>query len=211
MDVLKIISYIGFIILIVNTVIYSIGFIKNDKAYKFFVFYLVAITIIQIVMEIYAGNGLKNHFLSNYYLFSQFILLSYFFYFLFQDSKRKKRLIHYATLFITLCLLVQYFLYPGLYFTFNSLGFLVTTSVLIIYAVMYLYELLTKRPSFVFTTVGLAIYLMSSSLIFVSASSIVSFNDSANMSIWKINALLFIIYQLLILWEWKRAFYLKAR
>jgi hypothetical protein len=76
---------------------------------------------------------------------------------------------------------------------------------------MYLYDLLTKRPSFVFTTVGLAIYLMSSSLIFVSASSIVSFNDSANMSIWKINALLFIIYQLLILWEWKRAFYLKAR
>jgi hypothetical protein len=190
--------------------IYFIGFAKNGKAYKFFVYYLLTIGAVQFAMEVYAGEGRNNHFLSTYYLFSQFILLSYFFYYLFLDIKRSRSLfIKYASAVIIAGLLIQYSIYPGLYFTFNSLGFLVTSCMLIIYAVMYLYELLSKKLPFYYAIIGVFIYLISSSLIFASAVSIMSFADEINLYIWKINGLLFILYQLLILWEWKQTFYLK--
>lgn len=208
---LKIISNIGFAILFINIIIYFIGFAKHGKAYKFFVFYLLTLGVVQLIMETYAAAGRNNHFLSTYYLFSQFILLSYFFYHLFLDARRGRSLfIKYASALIVAGLIIQYVVYPGLYYTFNSLGFLITTCMLVVYCVLYLYELLSKKLPFYYTTIGIFIYLISSSIIFASAVSIMSFADEISIYIWKINALLFILYQLLILWEWKQTFYPKA-
>lgn len=210
MYTLKTISYIGLILLFINTIIYFIGFPRKGKTYIFFVFYLFILSLIQTAVEIYAARGLNNHFLSTYYLFFQFVLLSGFFYSLFIDIKNKKSsIIKYTSSVIIIGLIIQYSIYPELYYTFNSLGFLLTTSAIILYSVLYLYELLSKKLPFYYITIGIFIYFISSSLIFASAAAIVSFNDKTNMLIWKINALLFIMYQLLILWEWIQNFYLK--
>lgn len=210
MYILRIISYIGLVLVFINTIIYFIGFAPKGKAYKFFVIYLFALSVIQTAAEIYAGNGLNNHFLSTYYLFLQFILLSCFFYHLFKDIKNKKSsIIKYTSLSILIGLTVQYSIYPETYYVFNSIGFLLTTSAIILYSVFYLFEQMSKKLPFYYTNIGIFIYFISSSLIFASAIAIVSFNDKTNMLIWKINALLFIIYQLLILWEWMQNFYLK--
>lgn len=210
MYILSIISYIGLVVLIINTIIYFIGFAPKSKAYKFFIFYLLALSIIQTIAEIYAGKNLNNHFLSTYYLFFQFILLSGFFYYLFIDIKNKKSsIIKYTSIAIFILLIIQYSIYPELYYVFNSLGFLLTTSAIIMYSVFYLFELMSKKLPFYYTNIGIFIYFISSSLIFASAVAIVSFNDKTNMLIWKINASLFIMYQLLILWEWKLNFYQK--
>lgn len=207
MDVLKIISYIGFVILFLNTTLYFIGFAKNGKAYKFFVFYLLAIAVIQTIMELHAMNGANNHYLSNYYLFSQFILLSYFFYYLFlKINTRRSALIKYVSAITIVGLLIQYCINPKIYYVFNSVGFLITSSVLIGYSVLYLYELLSKKLLFFYVAIGIFVYLISSTLIFASAASIVSFNYEISLYIWKLNGILFIIYQLLILWEWKQNF-----
>lgn len=210
MYILKIISYIGLLLVIINTITYFIGFARKGKAYKFFVIYLFALSVIQTTAEIYADKGLNNHFLSTYYLFLQFILLSCFFYHLFTDIKNKKSVvIKYLSVIILFGLIVQYGLFPELYYVFNSLGFLVTTSAIIMYSVFYLFEQMSKKLPFYYTNIGIFIYFISSSIIFASAVAIVSFNDKTNMLIWKINAVLFIIYQLLILWEWTQNFYLK--
>lgn len=211
MDILKVLSSVGLGILCINIVIYFIGFAKNNKAYKFFVAYLIGIAIIQALMEIYAYNGYKNHFLSNYYFSVRFILLSLFFYYAFSSIKKRISQIIKIVLIITvIALAIQYSIYPELYNSFNPMGVLTTSVLLVIYAVLYLYEMLSKKLPFYYTTVGIFLYIVSSAVIFASATSIVSFNDKINMYIWKLNAFLFIVYQLLILWEWKVTFYPKV-
>ncbi len=210
MDILRVLSYIGYSILCLNIIIYFIGFAKNNKAYKFFVGYLVAIAIIQGIMEFYAHKGYNNHFLSNYYLLSRFTLLSLFFYFAFSVVKSNiSQLVKLISAVVITALIVQYSIYPEQYYQFNSLGFLVTSAILVVYAVLYLYEMLSKKLPFYYTAMGIFLYMLSSAVIFASATSIVSFNDKINMYIWKLNAFLFIVYQLLILWEWRMTFYPK--
>lgn len=211
MYLLKILSYVGLCILLINTIIYSIGFTRRSKAYRFFVLYLFTLFILQSTTEVYASNNLNNHFIATYYLFLPFILLSVFFYYGFSKiNSWKRQIVKFTTPIVIAGLIFQYCIYPHLYFEFNPVGLLVTTCILIIYAVMYLFELISKQLEFHYVTVGIFIYFISSLLIFVSATSIVSFNQEISMFIWNINALLFIVYQLLILWEWKQSFYLKA-
>ncbi|PZD77133.1 hypothetical protein DNG35_09825 [Mesonia sp. K7] len=196
--------------MLVNVVLYGARLSGKGKAYRFFWSYLLAIFCLQLVMKAYSSQSINNHFLSTYYLFLQFGLLSAFFYDLFVPIKRKiSRLVSYLSLAVVLGLLIQYLIHPEQYYTFNSLGFLVTTVVLITYTVLYLYEMLSQKLPFYVVCIGLFIYLISSSLIFVSATSLIALNNKINTLIWDINALLFMVYQLLILWEWKQSFFQK--
>lgn len=204
---LKLLSQIGLVLLCINVVLYLTGFSRNGKAYSFFTIYLLCICIIQIVMDFLASRYLNNHFLSTYYLFIQFIFLSLFFQGLFKPIHKKKAVaITVLSSTVTIGLALQYALYPQTYFIFNSVGFLITSTVLIIYSVLYLYELLSKKLVFYYVTAGIFLYLISSALIFASAAAIVTLHDSLYMYIWKTNAALFIVYQLLITWEWKQQF-----
>ena len=211
MDVLSIISNIGVILLIINTIIYFTGFIRNNKAYKFFSVYLLVISTIQVAMTLLAYHGYNNHFLSGYYLFAQFILLSCFFYHQFLPlSKKKSGVVKYLTTTVTVALIVQYFLVRGLYFNINALGFLITSVLLVVYSVMYLFEHLTQKLPFNYVTIGIFMYLISSAIIFATSTTVIEMVNLSNdmfTGIWTINAVLCIIYQLLILWEWKQHFF----
>jgi len=207
METLKLLSLTGLAILCINVIIYCIGFFRNDKAYKIFSFYLLSIFAVQVVMQIFALYKYNNHFLSTYYLFFQFILLSIFFYNLFLPvAKIKSNIIFVISGTLTSGLLAQYYFYPDNYFIFNSLGFLLTSITLIIYSVLYLYELLSKRLFFHYVIIGIFIYLISSALIFATATSLVTINNDLYVYIWNTNAVLFIVYQILIMWEWKQQF-----
>ncbi|MEL1242734.1 hypothetical protein AAEO56_00555 [Flavobacterium sp. DGU11] len=208
---LKIISYTGYILLFINTIIYFIGFAGKSRAYKFFTFYLLGICAVQFIMESYATRNANNHFLSTYYLFIQYIVLSCFFYYVFEDCNKKiSRVIKYITVPVLVVLAIQYIREPELYYVFNSFGFLMTAIILILYAVLYLYELISNKLPFYYITAGIFIYLIGISLIFATAAEIVSIAADVGMYIWKINSIIFIAYQLLILYEWKKTFYQKA-
>lgn len=207
MYTLKILANTALVILIINVILYFIGFFRNGKAYKIFSFYLLSIAIVQIATIVFALQNKNNHFLSTYYLFFQFSILSLFYYNLFkQINSTKSNIIKYSSLSVALGLIVQYAIHPVQYFTFNSVGFFITSMLLIIYSVLYLYELLSQKLPFYYVTIGIFIYLISSALIFASAASLVTFNDAVSFYIWQVNAGLFILYQLLILWEWKMQF-----
>jgi len=210
MYLLKILSYTSLFLLFFNSAIYCKGFASKGKAFTSFVIYLVSLFIIQSLADVYASQGMNNHFFASYLLFIPFILLSFFFYYLLADIRsKKKNVVRYVSVVTTLGLFIQYCLHPDIYFTFNSIGLLITSCIIILYAVMYLFELLSQKLPFHYVTVGIFIYYLSSCLIFVSAPSIASFNVEISIFIWKINAILFIVYQLLILWEWKQTFYHK--
>jgi hypothetical protein len=200
-------SNVGIAILCINTIIYFTGFTKNGKAFKCFTLYLLCIFIIQVSMEVLAYNGLNNHFISGYYLFLQFSLLSVFFYQLFLPINIvKSNVIKYLSVTVIAGIVMQYVFNPGLYYVFNSVGFLITSLVLIIYSVLYIFELVTRRLHFNFVAVGAFIYLVSSVIIFASSVYLSTINEDVFMVIWLINAVLFILYQLLIFWEWKQHF-----
>ncbi|HET8810565.1 MAG TPA: hypothetical protein VFM65_09930 [Flavobacteriaceae bacterium] len=202
--------FVGQAFLLINIILYVIYYSSKGNAYRFFVGYLLAIFSIQLVMYAYSSNDLNNHFLSTYYLFLQFVLLSGFFYWLFKPVQKKiSSVVKYVSILVFAGLVAQYIFDPALYYVFNTLGFLASSAVLIIYTVFYLYEMLSKKLPFYYVCVGLFIYLMSSSLIFVMATSLISFGDKISVLIWNINAFLFIVYQLLILWEWKQSFFRK--
>lgn len=207
MHTVKLLSDIALVILIINVILYFIGFFRNDKAYKSFCLYLLSIATIQVFMTILAAKSLNNHFLSTYYLILRFIFLSFFFYYLFRNiAVYKSNVVKFTSTAACIFIGSQYIIQPGLYFIFNSVGFFVTSVLLIIYAVLYLYEMLSQRLPFYYVTIGIFVYLISSALIFASAASMVTFNDDISMAIWLVNAALFILYQLLILWEWKKQF-----
>ncbi len=212
MYILKVLSAIGVVFLSINTILYFTGFTRHGKTCKTFFFYLLGILIIQLAMEIYAIYKINNHFLSTYYLFLNFTLLSVFFHQLFGSICHKAvRFIKYITLVVLLGMVVQYIIDPNLYFQFNSTGFLVTTVILIVYSALYLYELLSKKIAYANIISGMLIYYISSSLIFATATALINFDEGTSILIWKVNAVLFIIYQILILREWIQTFYRKTQ
>ncbi|WP_116787538.1 hypothetical protein [Flavobacterium psychrotrophum] len=210
---LAILSYIGIILLLINSVAYFLRFKNNNSAYKCFTVYLVGIFIIQTATVGMALNGLNNLFLSGYYLFYQFILLSLFFYRLLLPSDRKKAdMVKYASGITLAGLILHYVLDPAVYYTVNTTGFLITSILLIGYCLLYLFELLSKKSVFNYITIGIFIYLISSTLVFFSTASALTATLSDDMFyvLWIINIILFNIYQLLILWEWKQHFFYKT-
>lgn len=210
MYLLKILSFAGLCILLINNIIYSIGFSQRDKAYRFFVVYLFSLFMIQMTTEIFAIRNINNHFIATYYLFIPFVLLSLFFFRLFKElGSWKKYMVMFSSPLLVAGLAAQYLIKPNLYYEFNSVGLLVSTCVLVVYAVMYLFELISRQMAFHYVIIGIFIYYISSLLIFASATTIMSFTVEMGTFIWNINAFLFIVYQLLILWEWKQNFYLK--
>ena len=211
MDDVKIISYFGYVIHLINIVLYLTTFRKHNKSYKTIAIYLVYIGFVQFATERYASQGMNNHHMATYYMFGQFIFLGLFFYYLFKPfNVRAANIIKYSSIVISIGLISQYVISPSLYFTFNPIGFFITNIALIIYAVIYLYELLTMKSYFYYTVIGILIYLMSSSFIFSAAASIITLKDDMSFLIWKINGILFILYQLLLLWEWKQNYSPKA-
>lgn len=209
MEFVKIVAYIGYLFLFINIVVYLTGFLKKDKTYKSFTMYLVFLGIVELITEIHASKGLNNHYLATYYLFVQFIFLSLFFYFFFLNTNKViSSVVKFTSILIMAGLALQYAFKPQLYYTFNSVGFLVTSAILIVYALFYFYELLTKKRPFIYIVSGIFIYLISSALIFASIDLIILRSDISFL-VWKINAVLFVIYQLLILWEWMQGRMLK--
>ena len=186
------------------------GFKRNGKAHKIFSIYLLLILITEVSVDMFAAFGINNHFFATYILFIALILLSCFFYFLFDSiGSVKKEVIKYCSSLVAVALLIQYSLKPSMYFTFNSVGLLVVYCLIVVYAVLYLFELISKQLPFRYATIGIVIYHFSSILIFVGGSYIAKLPRDLSLIIWSINAALFIAYQLLILWEWKQTFYQK--
>lgn len=207
MLLVDILSKVSLVILIINVILYFTGFLRKDKAYKYFSIYLFCIAVIQVIMMVLASKSQNNHFLSTYYLVLRFVFLSLFFYHLLNNiNPIKGKIVKFASATACIFMAIQYIVQPELYYVFNSLGFFITSVLLILYSVLYLYEMLSQKLPFYYVTIGIFVYLISSALIFASAASIVSFKDSVSMTIWIVNAALFILYQLLILWEWKKQF-----
>lgn len=211
MKIDSILSYFSTGILFINVILYLIGLKQNNLTYKVFLLYLLLSLILQVASTYYAMQGLANHFLSTYFFILRYILLTLFFYNLFKDFEIRfiKKYLFYSSFTTAIIITFQYIVKPDLYYNFNAIGFLITSILLVSYALIYLYFMLTRTENYLYIVLGMLIYFISSSIIFITASDIISLNNQLNYYIWIANALLYLSYQILILHQWKKQFYLK--
>ncbi|XLS30631.1 hypothetical protein ACJD0Z_07345 [Flavobacteriaceae bacterium M23B6Z8] len=122
-------------------------------------------------------------------------------------DKAQERIVFIGTLVVLLSLAIQYALnFEQNFYQFNLFEVFITSIFLIIYAGIHYYNMLSHQKKFVFINAGVLIYLMSSSLLFIGGNLLIKSNREVTKWIWIINAVMYLIYQLLIFVEWKRTY-----
>jgi hypothetical protein len=203
---IRTLSILSTIILLINCVLFIRSFDKQVKALKFFVPYLVAILIIQVVSTILGRLKIPNIYFSHYYFIIQFILLSLFYSQVF-ISRTIKKIVLLAMIPVLLGIGIQYFFDPGLYFRFNLIEIIVLTTPLIVYSFLFLVQTLSNpKKEFIYINSGVLLYLLCSTLIFSSGNIMQTLPENINEMVWTANAFLYLVYQVLIFIEWYKHF-----
>ncbi|OXA77352.1 hypothetical protein SAMN05444397_103511 [Flavobacterium aquidurense] len=196
----------GYCLLILNFILYAIGFFKQGKSYKIFTVYLLLLVIVELIstvlMLLYNNNLLMSHF----YFIGQFILLSMFYLNLVKDQFQKKT-IKIGFVLVLLTLAVQYGLKPELFVRFNLYEIFITSFLLIIYATFHFYNMLDEKKEFYFINMGILLYLFGSTILFLVGNLTVKFSAKFSFITWILNAILIVVYYLFILYEWKVSYF----
>ncbi len=163
--------------------------------------------VIQLGSYLLAHNGINNLFLSHFYFGLQYVFLSFFFLSILTNDFQKK-VVKFMLAFCLILFSIQYTIKPELFFKFNMLEIFVTSILVIIYATFHLYNLLNERKKYYFITIGILIYLFGSTSVFLVGNlSILLSTKYEFASVWYLNVYLYVIYQLIIMYEWKVSFY----
>ena len=201
--------YIGYFLSLVNLILFMKGFLSQDKAFKIFTWYLGIVFCIQITAIVYVFFSVNNLFFSHFYFIGQLVLLSCFYNTLLK-TKAQIYFLKIAFLLGILVLSIHYYLDPSQFFKFNLLEIAVTSLLVVVFAVMHLYNMLAAEKEFYYVTIGIIIYLLGSTVLFFVANLIVGLSTEFKFLTWTLNAILVVVYQLFILFEWKRSFYKKG-
>lgn len=196
---------IGYVFLLINLILFIKGFSIRGKAFRVFTSYLLFVFVIQITSGVFFNFAINNLFLSHFYFVGQFVFLSFFYLTIIKNSFQK-RVIERGLIF-GLCLLgIQYGYNPSVFFRFNLFEIFVTSFLLIIFATFHLYNLLGKNKEFYYVNLGILIYLSGSTVLFLVGNLMTSLSPKLNKIPWILNAVLYIVYQIFILVEWKKSF-----
>ncbi|MBP2615088.1 hypothetical protein [Chryseobacterium jejuense] len=198
---IEILSLIGKGILLINLAVYCIGFSRSGRAYTFFISYLAWILICEIIFYVLNYQRINNLFFSHYYLIIQFVLLGLFFHEILTE-KYQKNTARFLLMMIPSVLIVQYIIDPEKYYVFNLFEIFITSYSLIILALFHLYNILDTEKKYNYISLGLLLYLISSTVIFLSGNLYTVMNTNLHREIWVFNVVMFIVYQIFIFAEY---------
>ena len=105
---------------------------------------------------------------------------------------------------VALFLIFQFVYDPGIFLVYNPLGMTITQTILVIYAILYLYKTLQGKSEFIITNIGLLVYLLSSTLIFASGNLVLNLEipEKTKFLLINVNRILVVVFQVLLLIEW---------
>lgn len=201
--------YLGYFILLLNFFLYWGGFSKYGKTFQYLVYYLTVLVIVQVSMEILVLQSIDNLYFIHVYFIGQFLCLG-FFYKTLMKTKTQVAIIQYSMLAGCVILIVDYTINPEQFFKFNLLEIALTSLLVVLYAVMHLYNMLLEKKQYYYLTIGIITYLLASTVLFFVGNLTIGLSDAVKFLTWTLNAILVIVYQLFILFEWKISFYNKA-
>jgi hypothetical protein len=177
------------------------GFSSKGKPFKIFTLYCLAMLTVQLASIIVVRMNFENLFLSHFYFGLQFLILSFFYYYLMKDHFQRK-IIKISLIVCLAALGIQYALDWSLFFKFSLLEIFITSLPLIIFATFHLYNLLNEEKKYYYITTGLLIYLFGSTIVFLTANLLISLKSRiAFEQIYNLNVYLYVVYQLFILYD----------
>ena len=190
----------------VLAILYLLKWRSNGAAYRWFTLYLVSIAIVQLSLDlsIRLNPGEINLFLFKYYLISEFITLSFFY-----RALLKSKWINWVILGGLVLLTLQYIYYPQYLEYYNPVGVWMTHVILVIFALFHLYKALSDKMPFTLISAGLVVYLMGSAVVF-SAGNVyqdIRVPEYIVEFLNRINSMLYLGLQVLILFEWWTKYY----
>lgn len=198
--------YLGYVLLLLNFILYARYFLRNERVYKIFTVYLFLTICVQLAAHLCRKFYGNNLFLSHFYFVGQFILLSVFYLGLVKE-KFQIKFISIGLVLVLGTLAIQYAMKPALFLKFNLYEIFITSFLLIIYATFHFYNMLDENKQFYYINMGILMYLFGSTILFLVGNLTTKLSDNFNMITWILNAFLIIVYQLFILYEWKVSFY----
>lgn len=193
----QIIANTGYFFLLLNLILYITGFSKFGKAYKVFTFYLGLLVTVQLICVILLYCKRVNLFMSHFYFVGQLVLLAIFYFLLLKDVLKKK-IILIGTSTGLLVLAVQYIFDPGMFSKFNLLEITITSLLVVFFALLHLYDMLTDKKEYYYITVGIIIYLLASTILFLVGNLTIGLSENLKFLSWTLNAVLVLVNQLFI-------------
>jgi hypothetical protein len=197
--------YSVYLVLLVNLILYSFSFFRKEEANAFFVSYLVFSFLMQLSMEVMYHLKLNNLPVLNVFFIGQMILLG-----LFYNSviriKSQKIFVKISIIFALLILGVQFTFDPGQFLKFNLFEITLTSLLSVVFALLHLYNMLTEDKKYYNISIGVIIYLLASTVLFLIGNLSFNLSDDLKYLIWTLNAFLSLVYQFFILYEWKVSF-----
>lgn len=201
--------YIGYVLLLLNLIIFFMGYSAQGRAYKIFTWYLAMTFVIQMVSKLLTMFHYQNLFTIHFYFIGQLVLLSIFYLAVLKEDYQKK-VVKIGLVLGLILFAIQYGYDSSLFFKFNLFEIFVTSFLLIIYAIFHLFNMLNKKEEFYYINVGILMYLFGSSILYLVGNLTILMSTKMSLIIWTLNAGLYVVYQLFILFEWKKSFYKKV-
>lgn len=196
---------IGYLILFLNLILFIKGVRYNGKAYSIFTWYLGVIFLVQITSMILKKFNINNLYLSHFYFIGQFVLLSLFYINILKGELQKK-IVKVCLIIVLLALAIQYVIDFSLFLKFNLFEIFITSILLILYATFHFYNMLNEKKEFYFINMGILFYLFGSTILFLVGNLTIVLSPKMNKITWILNSILYVLYQIFILVEWKKSF-----
>ncbi|WP_230408831.1 hypothetical protein [Flavobacterium salmonis] len=159
----------------------------------------------QITMEWMYHLKLDNLFLINIFVIGQMILLSLF-YASILKLKSQAKVVKCSLYFALLVLSVQFFIDPKQFLKFNLFEITLTSLLIVVFALLHFYNMLTEHKTYYYITIGIIFFMLGSTILYLVGNITLTLSKDVKYFSWTLNAFLFLIYQLVILYEWKISF-----
>lgn len=189
-----------------NLSLYAISFFKKEKVNGFFLLYLLFATIMQLSMEAFYHLHKNNLFLMNLFFIGQMFLMGLFYGSL-TCMKVQKRIIYSTTALVLTGIGIQSWFDYEQFFQYNLFVIVITNLSVIVFAIFHLYNMLSSEEKYYYVTIGLLIYLLATTMVFVVGNINARLNNDVKFMLWTFNSILVVLYYLFILYEWKVSFF----
>ncbi|MEO7978641.1 hypothetical protein [Flavobacterium sp.] len=199
---IDILIYAGYFILIINLILYSFSFFRKEKANGFFVGYLTFAFIMQFIMEVMYYLHMNNLYAVNIFFVGQMIFLGLFYESVLKN-KKQKRFVKYSIIAVIFILFFQFVIDYKEFLKFNLLGITITSLIIVVFALLHFYNMLTDEKEYYYLNIGVLFYLFSSTVLYLVGNLTSGLSDDVKYLTWTLNALLIVVYYFFILFEWK--------
>lgn len=202
--------YSAYFVLLINVVLYMYSFFRLEKANVFLVLYLAFVFVMQFALEVMYHLAMNNLFAINIFFIGQMILLGLFYRSILKN-KEQKNFVSWSLVSALLVLGIQLCIDLTQFLKFNLFAITITSLLIVVYALLHFYNMLTGNKEYYYLTIGVIFYLLTSTILFLVGNLTIGLSNEFKLMSWTLNAFLILVYYLFILFEWKVTFSLKKK